>query len=153
MSIQAIFNFLRAAAPVSLAVLCAIAGQTAAAQTAAAGDAASPALSASDPATKVPPVSYRSVFKETSLGVEKDSADWRKANDEVGKFTRGHIDILKWEEQESAKAMKDNMQKSLEKSMAKPMEKPMVEPNTMQKPAMPAKPDAAKPIAAPAHKH
>jgi hypothetical protein len=141
MPIQAIFNSLRAAVPASMAVLCAITAHTAAAQTAAAGDAASPAPSASNPATKVPPVSYRSVFKETSLGVEKDSADWRKANDEVGKFTRGHIDILKWEEQESAKAMKDGM------------EKPMAEPNTTQKPAVPAKPDAAKPIAAPAHKH
>jgi hypothetical protein len=51
------------------------------------------------------------VFKETSLGVEKDSTDWRKANDEVGRFTRGHPDILKWEEQEDAKAMKEPMAK------------------------------------------
>jgi hypothetical protein len=149
MPIHAIFRSLCAAAPASVAMLCVIAAQTSAAQTAVAGDAASPPPSASNPATKVPPVSYRSVFKETSLGVEKDSADWRKANDEVGKFTRGHIDILKWEEQEGAKAMKEGS----EKPMAKPTEKPIVEPNAMQKPAAPAKPDAAKPIAAPAHKH
>jgi hypothetical protein len=58
---------------------------------------------AADPKAKVPEVAYRSVFKETSLGVEKDTNDWRKANDEVGKFTRGHLDILKWEEQQNAK--------------------------------------------------
>lgn len=57
---------------------------------------------AADPQAKVPAVAYRSVFKETSLGVEKDTRDWRKANDEVGKFTRGHVDILKSEEQENA---------------------------------------------------
>ena len=59
----------------------------------------------------VPAAPYRSVFKETSLGVEKDSDNWRKANDEVGKFLRGHVDILKWEEQESAKPTKDDTQK------------------------------------------
>ena len=96
----------------------------------------------------VPTVSYQSVFKETSLGVERETNDWRKANEDVGKFLRGHIDILKWEEQENAKAIKDGTQKS------------MAEPDAMQKPAvpqsadaMPRKPNATKPIAAPAHKH
>ncbi len=59
-----------------------------------------------DPLAVVPAVTYRSVFKETSLGVEKDTASWRKANDDVGKFLRGHVDILKWEEQDGAKATK-----------------------------------------------
>ena len=77
---------------------------------------------ASDPNTPVPAVVYRSVFKETSLGVEKETQNWRKANDEVGKFLRGHVDILKWEEQESAKPGKSGM----------------------DKPAMPGKSDAAK---------
>ena len=96
-----------------------------------------------DPQATVPVTTYRSVFKETSLGVEKDTANWRKANDEVGKFLRGHVDILKWEEQESAKTMKE----------------PMAVPGSQQKPAMapegaaPAKPATTKPIAAPAHKH
>jgi hypothetical protein len=98
---------------------------------------------AADPQAKVPAVSYRSVFKETSLGVEKDTRDWRKANDEVGKFTRGHIDILKWEEQESAKALKSNTDKST------------VPPTGAQPPAntTATQPNATKPSAAPAHKH
>ena len=96
-----------------------------------------------DAQASVPAVTYQSVFKETSLGVEKDTDNWRKANSEVGKFLRGHVDILKWEEQESAKTMKE----------------PMAAPGSQQKPAMapesaaPAKPATTKPIAAPAHKH
>ena len=61
-----------------------------------------PLPNAADPLVSVPPVSYRSVFKETSLGVETETVDWRKANDDVGKFTRGHVDILKAEEKENA---------------------------------------------------
>lgn len=56
------------------------------------------------PEASVPTVSYRSVFRETSLGVERDQTNWRKANDDVGKFSRGHVDILKLEEAET-KAM------------------------------------------------
>jgi hypothetical protein len=97
-----------------------------------------------NPQAQVPSVSYRSVFKETSLGVEKDTIDWRKANDEVGRFTRGHIDILKWEEQQTQMG-------------TPPMQKPMAEPTAMPKPDMVAPTtstmDATKPIAAPAHKH
>jgi hypothetical protein len=117
-----------------VALVCVLLGQPTAAQTAMLPDAAS----VSNPVAKVPAVRYRSVFKETSLGVEKDSEDWRKANDSVGKFTRGHLDILKWEEQESAKAMKADMDKP---SLPKPAA------------AIPPKPDATKPVAAPAHKH
>lgn len=123
-------------APLLLAVCTASLAQTSDAQNTSATQAA-------DPQAKVPTVAYRSVFKETSLGVEKDTRDWRKANDEVGKFTRGHVDILKWEEQESAKTMKE----------------PMALPGSQQKPAAapegaaPAKPVTTKPIAAPAHKH
>jgi hypothetical protein len=50
------------------------------------------------PEAKVPAVTYRSVFRETSLGIEQERVDWRKANEDVGKFTRGHVDILKQEE-------------------------------------------------------
>lgn len=46
----------------------------------------------------VPPVVYQSVFADTPTGVEMNSADWKKANAEVGQFKRGHVDILKWEE-------------------------------------------------------
>lgn len=126
-------------------------------QTSSAQTAMAPATeSAANPAAKVPTVVYRSVFKETSLGVEKDTDNWRKSNDEVGKFLRGHLDILKWEEQEGAKAMKGAMEQPADKAMAKPM----AEPDAMNKPAMPQpadtmspKPNATKPIAAPAHKH
>lgn len=119
----------------SLALACALWWQPSAAQMAMLPEAASAAY----PAAKVPAVSYRSVFKETSLGVEKDREDWRKANDSVGQFTRGHLDILKWEEQESAKAMGKSA-----------MEKPTApQPSGAIAPIQ----DAIKPIAAPAHKH
>lgn len=124
-----------AAVNCSVALVCALLWQPSAAQTVMSPDAAS----VTNPAAKVPALSYRSVFKETTLGVEKDSEDWRKANDSVGKFMRGHVDILKWEEQESTKAM---------------------EKSAMEKPAMPQpvgakapKPETIKPIAAPVHKH
>ena len=50
-----------------------------------------------DPAVVVPAVLYRSVFVDTPVGVESDEVDWRQANDDVGQFRRGHVDILKWE--------------------------------------------------------
>lgn len=57
---------------------------------------AQPAATA-DPAAQVPAVVYRSVFADTPTGVEMGSIDWRAANGEVGQFTNGHVDILKWE--------------------------------------------------------
>ena len=54
--------------------------------------------SVTDPAAAVPPVVYQSVFEGTPTGVEMESADWKKANAEVGQFKRGHVDILKWDE-------------------------------------------------------
>jgi hypothetical protein len=50
-----------------------------------------------DPASPVPAVGYRSVFSDMPKGVETETLDWKAANAEVGQFTRGHIDILKWE--------------------------------------------------------
>lgn len=55
----------------------------------------------SKPEAAVPQVTYRSVFRETSLGIEQEKTDWRKANDDVGRFTRGHVDILKQEEMDN----------------------------------------------------
>ena len=95
-----------------------------------------------DPSADVPAVAYRSVFKETSLGVEMETVDWRKANDDVGKFTRGHVDILKAEDKVDAK--KDVPDKAMMQDQPA-MKEPM-------KPSTPA-PDAAKPTAPPAHKH
>jgi hypothetical protein len=134
MPVNKIFRSHCRTAPASLAIVCAMAWHASSAQTAMAPNNES----AANPSASVPAVSYRSVFKETSLGVETDSTDWRKANDEVGKFLRGHVDILKWEEQESAKAMQG------------PIAKPMTEPDAMPKPTVP---DTTKPIVAPAHKH
>ena len=95
-----------------------------------------------DPSAAVPAVAYRSVFKETSLGVEMETVDWRKANDDVGKFTRGHVDILKAEEKVDAnKDVPDKAMMQDQPAMKEPM-----------KPSTPA-PDAAKPTAPPAHKH
>jgi hypothetical protein len=76
-----------------------------------------------DPAAKVPAVSYRSVFADLPTGVEAGREDWKKANNEVGRFTRGHVDILKWEQQQAAPA------------------------------APAARPEAAPPAAAHPHKH
>lgn len=45
----------------------------------------------------VPRVIYRSVFVDIPTGIEKESADWKKANAAVGQFRRGHVDILKSE--------------------------------------------------------
>jgi hypothetical protein len=143
MQIYRIIKSQRSAAQASLAILCAVFWHASAAQMATAPSADT----AANPAAKVPTVAYRSVFKETSLGVEKDSADWRKANEEVGKFTRGHVDILKWEEQEAAQAMKAPAGKPTAES-AKPKA-------AMPAPASPTPvaPNTTKPIAAPAHKH
>lgn len=54
-----------------------------------------------DPAVNVPAVSYRSVFTDLPTGVEAGREDWKKANNEVGRFTRGHVDILKWDQQQA----------------------------------------------------
>lgn len=58
-----------------------------------------PAPQAADPTVPVPAVSYRSVFADLPTGVEAGREDWKKANNEVGRFTRGHVDILKAEQQ------------------------------------------------------
>lgn len=59
---------------------------------------------ATDPAAPVPAVSYRSVFTDWPSGVEAGREDWKKANNDVGRFTRGHIDILKSEQQQATPA-------------------------------------------------
>lgn len=62
--------------------------------------------SASDPAVPVPTVPYRSAFSDRPSGVEPARDDWKRANAEVGRFTRGHPDILKWEQQQAPDASK-----------------------------------------------
>ncbi len=58
----------------------------------------------SQPATPVPPVAYRSVFEDLPRGVESTSLDWKAANANVGQFKRGYADLLKWEQEQAAKA-------------------------------------------------
>jgi hypothetical protein len=48
------------------------------------------------------PLAYRSVFERTPTGVEADSDNWREANDQVGRYLRGHPDILKAEESKAS---------------------------------------------------
>ena len=93
---------------------------------------------AADPDQAVPRSEYRSVFVNTPGGVESDRMDWRVANDQVARFKRGHVDILKQEEAEGA---------SSGRSGANPV--------TAPKPSADA--SAVRPVAAPAaqpaHRH
>jgi hypothetical protein len=56
-----------------------------------------PALQAADPQAPVPAVVFKSALTGLPRGVESQSTDWRSANDAVGQFKRGHIDLLKLE--------------------------------------------------------
>lgn len=97
---------------------------------------------ASDPQTRVPATQYRSVFKDTPTGVERETQDWKKANAEVGQFLRGHLDLLKLEEQGQA-------------AVAPTPLSPGKTPPAATTPATPATPGApaAQPAAPGAHKH
>lgn len=55
---------------------------------------------AADPAATVPAAHYRSVFgspQQAPPSTEVSLTDWVKANADVGRNLRGHLDILKWE--------------------------------------------------------
>ena len=56
-----------------------------------------PALQAASPQARVPLANYQSALRGLPQGVESQSTDWRSANDTVGQFKRGHIDLLKLE--------------------------------------------------------
>ena len=85
------FNFFRAL----------IAGLAGAFAVAAFGQAVSDPPEITNPTAFVPAVMYRSVFVDTPKGVETGELDWRRANAEVGQFKRGHVDVLKWEEEQA----------------------------------------------------
>lgn len=74
----------------------------AAAALAAIAPTAALAADPADPAAVVPRMEYRSAFQDVPKGVEEGTLDWKKANAEVGQFTRGHADLLKWEERYGA---------------------------------------------------
>jgi hypothetical protein len=60
-------------------------------------------LQVSAPGTPVAAVAYRSVFDGLPSGVEQSVVDWKSANAAVGQFTRGYMDVLKWEADQSGK--------------------------------------------------
>ena len=59
-----------------------------------------PTMEASAPGTLVPKAQYQSPFDGLPTGVEQSVVDWRAANATVGQFKRGHVDLLKWEEEQ-----------------------------------------------------
>ena len=59
-------------------------------------------LHASDAASPVPALAYRSVFADLPKGVEEGSTDWKAANKAVAQFPRGHADLLQWEKARAA---------------------------------------------------
>jgi hypothetical protein len=61
-----------------------------------------PTAQALDPRTPVPPAIYQSSLTGVQRGVDDVRLDWRRANDEVGQFKRGHIDLLKLEQPPAA---------------------------------------------------
>lgn len=63
-----------------------------------------PTLEASQAATAVPAMNYRSVFADLPQGVEATVLDWKAANAQVGQFRRGHADLLKWELEQARKS-------------------------------------------------
>ena len=63
-----------------------------------------PTLQALNPQSAVPPAVYRSTLAELPRGVEDTQLDWRRSNDAVGQFKRGHIDLLRSEQQNAAPA-------------------------------------------------
>ncbi|MEO8390882.1 hypothetical protein [Polaromonas sp.] len=63
-----------------------------------------PAEQAANPETPVPSAVYQSVFVNRPQGVELASDDWKKSNASAGRFTRGHADLLKWEEAQAPRS-------------------------------------------------
>ncbi len=61
-----------------------------------------PTLQALNPQSAVPPAVYRSTLAGLPRGVEDTQLDWRRSNDAVGQFKRGHIDLLRLEQQNAA---------------------------------------------------
>ncbi len=121
------------------------------AQTTPAGVVPSPAKPAptatvTDPTATVPPAVYQSVFAGTPTGVEMESADWKKANAEVGQFKRGHVDILKWEEAQTQAPMQP-------KPMAADAPKPATPPVPPSTPALQSPQSIPAPQAPSVHKH
>jgi hypothetical protein len=63
-----------------------------------------PTLLAVNPESAVPLAVYRSTLADLPRGIEETRLDWRRSNDSVGQFKRGHIDLLKLEQKNAAPA-------------------------------------------------
>jgi hypothetical protein len=61
-----------------------------------------PTRQALNPQSAVPPAVYHSTWDKLPRGVEDTRLDWRSSNDAVGQFKRGHIDLLRLEQQQKA---------------------------------------------------
>ena len=70
-----------------------------------------PTLQATQASTPVPAAVYRSVFADLPQGVEETSLDWKAANAAVGQFKRGHIDLLKWEQEQARELARQTTRK------------------------------------------
>jgi hypothetical protein len=55
-----------------------------------------------DPAHPTPPLVYRSAFEVSPLQTDATPGDWIALNARVGQFKRGHIDIVRQEDQAPA---------------------------------------------------
>lgn len=63
------------------------------------------AADAADPAAEVPRSTYRSVLPQHPTDLAEPDLPWRAANEAVGRFPRGHADIVKWENGQAVPAM------------------------------------------------
>lgn len=65
-----------------------------------------PTAQAANSDTPIPAATYQSVLAGLPKGVEQTSLDWKKANADVGQFKNGYVDLLKWEQAQSAQPAK-----------------------------------------------
>ena len=70
-----------------------------------------PTLQATQASTPVPAAVYLSIFADLPQGVEETSLDWKAANAAVGQFKRGHIDLLKWEQEQARELARQTTRK------------------------------------------
>ncbi len=112
----------KAACPsLGLLMLCLV-GTAAQAQSAAYTRAhTKPAMQAASPQAPVPAATYQSALGGLGQGIETQSTDWRSANDAVGQFKRGHIDLLKLE---NAGPAKPNVQQPQPPQPSQPRSQP-----------------------------
>lgn len=65
-------------------------------------NAPAPQAAVADPAAPVPAPRYHPALAPDGRPPMQDRTDWKAANAQVGQFTRGHSDLLKWEQTQGA---------------------------------------------------